>query len=292
MNNTNFVIATDSTSEMPLEFYEQHSIERVCLGYVMDNVNYEGEDGLPTNHEEFYNGLAAGKKPTTYQVTAEQAKLHLEPYVKAGKDVLVSAFSSGLSGTYGSFCIAAKELMEIYPKRKILVIDSLCASLGHGLFLHYLVEKAESGASLEETYRYGMDLRLHICHNFTVNDLFQLKRGGRISSTIAVIGSVLNIKPVMRMDDEGHLVPVGRGVMGRKKSIHAIFNNMVAQQDLQEGDPIYIVQAVCKDDAEYLKKLATEKFPGHEVMIGELSPVIGSHSGLGTLAIFFRGTAR
>ena len=137
-----------------------------------------------------------------------------------------------------------------------------------------------------------MNLRLHICHNFTVNDLFQLKRGGRVSSTVAVIGSLLNIKPVMRMDDEGHLVPVGRGVMGRKKSITAIFNNMAAQQDLQPGDPVYIVQAVCRDDAEYLKKLVQEKFPGHEVFIGALSPVIGSHSGLGTLAIFFRGTAR
>ena len=292
MSNTKFVIVTDSTSEMPLEFYEKHAVERVNLGFVMDNVNYEGEDGLPINHEEFYKALAAGKKPTTYQVTAEQAKKQIEPYVKAGKDVLVSAFSSGLSGTYGSFCVAAKELCETYPKRKILVIDSLCASLGHGLFLHYLVEKAESGASIEETYEYGINLRLHICHNFTVNDLFQLKRGGRISPTIAVIGSVLKIKPVMRMDDEGHLVPVGRGVMGRKKSIHAIFNNMLAQQDLQEGDPIYIVQAVCKDDAEYLKKLVEEHFPGHEVMIGELSPVIGSHSGIGTLAIFFRGTAR
>ena len=292
MSNTKFVIVTDSTSEMPLEFYEKHAVKRVNLGFVMDNVNYEGEDGLPINHEEFYKALAAGKKPTTYQVTAEQAKKQIEPYVKAGKDVLVSAFSSGLSGTYGSFCVAAKELCETYPKRKILVIDSLCASLGHGLFLHYLVEKAESGASIEETYEYGMNLRLHICHNFTVNDLFQLKRGGRISPTIAVIGSVLKIKPVMRMDDEGHLVPVGRGVMGRKKSIHAIFNNMLAQQDLQEGDPIYIVQAVCKDDAEYLKKLVEEHFPGHEVMIGELSPVIGSHSGIGTLAVFFRGTAR
>ena len=292
MSNSKFVIVTDSTSEMPLEFYEKHAVERVNLGFVMDNVNYEGEDGLPINHEEFYKALAAGKKPTTYQVTAEQAKKHIEPYVKAGKDVLVSAFSSGLSGTYGSFCVAAKELSEAYPKRKILVIDTLCASLGHGLFLHYLVEKAESGASIEETYEYGMNLRLHICHNFTVNDLFQLKRGGRISPTIAVIGSVLKIKPVMRMDDEGHLVPVGRGVMGRRKSIHAIFNNMLAQQDLQEGDPVYIVQAVCKDDAEYLKKLVEEHFPGHEVMIGELSPVIGSHSGIGTLAVFFRGTAR
>lgn len=292
MSNSKFVIVTDSTSEMPLEFYEKHAVERVSLGFVMDNVNYEGEDGLPINHEEFYKALAAGKKPTTYQVTAEQAKKQIEPYVKAGKDVLVSAFSSGLSGTYGSFCVAAKELGEAYPKRKILVIDTLCASLGHGLFLHYLVEKAESGASIEETYEYGMNLRLHICHNFTVNDLFQLKRGGRISPTIAVIGSVLKIKPVMRMDDEGHLVPVGRGVMGRRKSIHAIFNNMLAQQDLQEGDPVYIVQAVCKDDAEYLKKLVEEHFPGHEVMIGELSPVIGSHSGIGTLAVFFRGTAR
>lgn len=292
MGKANFIIATDSTGEMPLEYYKEHGIERVCLGFVMDNVNYEGEDGQPIDTDAFYKALAAGKMPTTYQVTAEQAKTHLLPYVKAGNDVLVSAFSSGLSGTYGSFCVAAKELSEEFPERKIMVIDSLCASLGHGLFLHYLVEKAESGASIEETYEYGMNLRLHICHNFTVNDLFQLKRGGRVSSTVAVIGSLLNIKPVMRMDDEGHLVPVGRGVMGRKKSITAIFNNMAAQQDLQPGDPVYIVQAVCRDDAEYLKKLVQEKFPGHEVFIGELSPVIGSHSGLGTLAIFFRGTAR
>lgn len=287
-----FVLVTDSTTEMPREYYERHAVEVVPLGFVMDNVNYEGEDGQPIDLEEFYKQLAAGKTPSTYQVTAEQAKRHVEPYVKAGKDVLISAFSSGLSGTYGSFCVAAKELSALYPDRKILVLDSLCASLGHGLFLHYLVEKAESGASIEETYEYGNDLRLHICHNFTVNDLFQLKRGGRISSTVAVIGSLLNIKPVMRVDDEGHLVAIGRGVMGRKKSINAIFHNMEEQQDLQDGDPVYIVHAVCRDDAEYLRKLVEEKFPGHEVFIGELSPVIGSHSGIGTLAIFFRGKTR
>lgn len=291
---TKFVIVTDSTGEMPLEYYAKHNVERINLGFLMDGVNYEGEDGQKITSEEFYKRLADGAKPTTYQVTPEQAKPHLEKYVKEGKDVLVSAFSSGLSGTYDSFCSAAKDLMEKYPGRKIMVLDSLCASLGHGLFLHYLVEKAEAGATIEETFEYGMNLRLHICHNFTVNDLYQLKRGGRVSSTVAFIGSILQMKPIMRVDDDGHLVLTEKksSVMGRKKSIRTIFENMVAQQDLQEGDPIYIVQAVCMEDAENLKKMAEEKFPGHEVMIGELSPVIGSHSGIGTLAIFFRGKAR
>lgn len=291
MNKRLFEIVTDSSTDLPESYFLEHNVECVHLGFLMENVNYEGEDGKKITEKEFYAKLRSGSMPTTYQVTAEAAKPHFEKFLKEGKDVLVIAFSSGLSGTEGSYRIAAKELKEIYPDRKVVVVDSLCASMGEGLFVDYVVRKADSGASLEETVEYAEKLKLHMCHYFTVDNLFHLKRGGRVSTATAVVGSVLNIKPILHVDDAGHLVPVSKS-MGRKKSVQALVKYMEQLQTLEEGDPIFISHGDCLQDVEYLIRLIHEKFPGHEITVNYIGPVIGAHSGAGTLALFFKGKHR
>ena len=227
----------------------------------------------------------------TYQVASEIAKIHIEKYLKDGKDVFVLAFSSGLSGTAGSFAVAARDLKEAYPDRKIEVVDSLCAAMGEGLLLDYVVKKADEGVTIEELKNYAEELKMHICHEFTVDDLNHLKRGGRVSATTAFVGTILKIKPVMHVDNLGKLVAVGKA-MGRKKSIHAMADNMAKAQILEKGDPIFISHGDCLEDAEYLKAIMTERYPENPVTIGYVGAVIGSHTSAGVLALFYRGKAR
>lgn len=291
MDKRLFAIVTDSASDLPEEYYAEHDVECIRLGFQMNGVNYEGEDGKRIGAKEFYDILRSGAMPTTYQVTAEVAKPHFEKFLEQGRDVLVLAFSSGLSGTEGSYRVAARELKEKYPQREIVVVDSLCASLGQGLFVDYVVKKADSGAGLKETAEYAEGLKLNICHYFTVENLFHLKRGGRVSAATAVVGSLLNIKPVLHVDDEGHLVAVSKA-MGRKKSVQALVKYMEELAEIGPDDPIFISHGDCPDDVEYLKELVEKKFPGHMFVINEIGPVIGTHSGAGTLALFFKGRHR
>ena len=270
-----FEIITDSSSDLPEEYFHEHNLECIKLGFLMEGVSYEGEDGASMEAKAFYAKLRSGAMPSTYQVTAEAAKAHFEKYLAAGKDILVIAFSSGLSGTEGSYRVAAKELKEAYPDRSVAVVDSLCASLGEGLFVDYVVKKADSGATLQETAAYAEALKPYMCHYFTVDNLFHLKRGGRVSAATAVVGAVLNIKPVLHVDDAGHLVPVSK-TMGRKKSVLALMKYMEQLQPLGEGDPVFISHGDCIEDAEYLAELVKERFPGHEIRINYIGPVIGT----------------
>ena len=286
-----FDIITDTSCDMPVEYLQEHDVAVVKLGFNMDNINYEGESGESIDAKTFYDKLRAGSMPTTYQVTAEQAKPYFEKSLENGRDVLVVAFSSGLSGTAGSFVVAARELSEKYPNRKIRVVDSLCASMGQGLFLDYVIKKADEGASIEEVTEYAEDLKLHICHHFTVNDLFHLKRGGRVSTATAVVGSMLKIKPVMHVDNAGKLVAIGKA-MGRKKSLHTLVENLLSTMDMDENDPIFISHGDCMDDVEYVKRLLLEKLPNVKIYVNYVGPVIGAHSGVGTLAIFNKGINR
>lgn len=290
--NRKFAIITDSSCDFPEEYYKEHDVGCVNLGFMMDGVTYGGEDGETIAIKDFYNKLRNGAMPTTFQVSPEQAKLHIEPHLKAGEDVLIVAFSSGLSGTANSFMVAARELTESYPERKVLVVDSLCASLGEGLLLYYVIRKADEGATIEETKDYAEDLKWHICHYFTVDNLFHLKRGGRVSATAAVIGTMLKIKPVLHVDDEGHLIPIGK-VMGRKKSISALVDYMKELEMLRDDDPIFISHGDCQEDVDYLTKLLRERFGAQrEIYSHYVGSVIGTHSGVGTLALFFRGRHR
>lgn len=287
-----FKIITDSSSDMPEEYYKEHDVEVLKLGFFLDGVTYSGEDGSDMDVKEFYAKLRGGAMPTTYQVSSETAKSHIEAYLKKGEDVLVVAFSSGLSGTASSFIVAARELKEKYPERKIFVTDTLAASMGEGLLLDYVIKKADSGAGIEETFKYAEDLKLHICHFFTVDNLFHLKRGGRVSAATAVVGTLLNIKPVLHVDDEGHLININKAV-GRKKSIRALVDYMEEVQCMSDDDPVFISHGDCIDDAEFLAGLVRERFgQDRRIMIYYVGNVIGSHSGAGTLALFFKGTKR
>ena len=287
MSNRKFQIITDSGCDLPEEYFTEHNVECVKLGFVMDGVDYQGEEGQDITPKEFYQKLKDGALPTTYQITPEVAREHIEPYLKNGTDVLVVAFSSGLSGTADSFIVASKELQKEYPERNIFVIDSLCASLGQGLLLHYVVEKADTGESIENTAAYVENLKLKIDHQFTVNDLFHLKRGGRVSSTTAVVGTMLNIKPTLHVDNAGKLTTTGKAI-GRKRALRKLIENMCETSDITSNDPIYICHADCIEDAEYLKTAILERFPNNEVFINFIGPVIGCHAGIGTIAIFFK----
>ncbi len=285
-----FDIVTDSGGDMPKAYYEQNGIVCVPLGFTMNNVNYEGENGEKITLKEFYAKLREGAMPTTYQVTSEQAKAYIEPSLKKGNDVLVVCFSSGLSGTAGSFAVAVRSLLKEYPKRKIKVVDSLCASMGEGLLLDYAVKKADEGASLEETAKYAEKLKGKICHSFTVDSLFHLKRGGRISSATAVIGSILKIKPVMRMNERGKLEAVGK-TLGRRKSLTALTERLFENIE-SETEPIFISHADCIEDAEFVKKTIETRLPKAKITLGEIGAVIGSHAGSRTLAVFYKGKSR
>lgn len=286
-----FDIITDSGSDMSKEYFQEHGVACVKLGFTMNNINYEGEGGEKISEKEFYQKLRGGAMPTTYQVTGEMAKTHIEKSLQKGRDVLVLAFSSGLSGTAGSFFVAARELSAQYKERKIFVVDSLCASMGQGLLLHYVLKKADGGATIEETAQYAEDLKLHICHHFTVDNLFHLKRGGRVSSATAIVGSILKIKPVMHVDNNGKLVAIGKA-MGRKKSLHALVGNLLESADMDETDPIFISHGDCIEDVEYVKALLKEKLPNVEIIVNYVGPVIGTHSGCGTVALFNKGKKR
>jgi DegV family protein with EDD domain len=291
MKKRQFTIVTDSACDMPKEYYTEHDVVCVPLGFMLNNINYEGESGNAMDPKEFYAQLRGGAMPTTYQVTAEQAKLYIEPLLQKGEDVLIVTFSSGLSGTSGSFSIAARDLKEEYPDRKIFVVDSLCASMGQGLFLDYILKKADADISIEDMAEYAEGLKMHICHQFTVDDLFHLKRGGRVSATSALLGSVLKIKPVMHVDNEGKLVVIGKS-MGRKKALHTIVDNLLATAEIGENDPIFISHGDCMDDVELVKKYIYERYPNVQIVVNYVGAVIGTHSGAGTVAIFAKGKDR
>ena len=286
-----FDIITDSGCDMPADYLQNNGIVCVKLGFTMNNVNYEGESGEKITEQEFYQKLQGGAMPTTYQVTGETAKGYIEKSLKNGRDVLVLAFSSGLSGTAGSFVVAARDLQKAYPERKIFVVDSLCASMGQGLLLDYVVKKADEGATIEETASYAEKLKPQICHHFTVDNLFHLKRGGRVSGATALVGTILKIKPIMHVDDNGKLVAIGK-VIGRKKSLHALVDRLFELADMSENDPIFISHGDCIDDVEYVKGLIQERLPKVQIYVNYVGAVIGTHSGCGTLAIFHKGKQR
>lgn len=286
-----FKIITDSSCDMPESYVKENDVEVLNLGFFLDGATYGGDSPLMPV-KEFYDKLRAGAMPTTYQVSAETAKIAIEEQLKLGFDVLAIVFSSGLSGTASSFTVAARELKEKYPEKKVIVVDTLAASMGEGLLLDYVIRKADEGATIEETAQYAEDLKLHIAHAFTVDNLFHLKRGGRVSAATAVVGSILKIKPVLHVDDEGHLINIGKAV-GRKKSIKAIFEMMDDNAILEDDDPVFISHGDCLEDAEYLASLIREKYgKNRRILINYVGPVIGSHSGVGTLALFFKAKKR
>ena len=286
-----FDILTDSGCDMPKSYLEENGVTCVRLGFTLGGTEYEGENGEQMEEKIFYQKLRDGAMPTTYQITGEIARAYMEKSLKAGRDVLVVAFSSGLSGTAESFALAKKQLQKKYPKRKIFVVDSLCASMGEGLLLDYVLKKADTGAEIEETAQFAERLKRKICHHFTVDNLFHLKRGGRINATTALVGSILKIKPIMHVDDNGKLVALSK-VIGRKKALKALVDSVVKSADMEVGEPIFISHGDCEEDARSVETLLKQSFPRSPITVHYVGTVIGSHSGAGTLAVFHKGIKR
>ena len=284
-----FVIVSDSTVDLPKEYLQSKQVPIISLSYIMDGVTYEEMDGL--SHKEFFEKLRAGSLPTTSQINPEQAREALELFAKEGKDILYIGFSSGLSGSYNSVRMAAEDLKEEYPDINIITIDSLCACMGEGLLLYKALELKEHGMSMEEIAKWVEANKLHICHNVTVDDLNHLHRGGRISKTTAVVGSMIKIKPIIHMSDEGKLVVIGKE-RGRKKSLVSIVDRMEKQMQAYDNDIVMITHGDCIEDAEFVKKQVEERFGIHNVMINGIGSVIGSHTGAGVVAVFFMGDKR
>ena len=284
-----FVIVSDSTVDLPKEYLQAKQVPIISLSYIMDGVTYEEMDGL--SHKEFFEKLRTGSLPTTSQINPEQAREALEPLAKEGKDILYIGFSSGLSGSYNSVRMAAEDLKEEYPDINIITIDSLCACMGEGLLLYKALELKERGMSMKEIVEWVEANKLHICHNVTVDDLNHLHRGGRISKTTAVVGSMIKIKPIIHMSDEGKLVVIGKE-RGRKKSLISIVDRMEKQMQGYDNDIVMITHGDGIEDAEFVKKQVEERFGIHNVMINGIGSVIGSHTGAGVVAVFFMGDKR
>ena len=284
-----FVIITDSASDLSPERAKEYGVSLIPL-----TVTVEGSEPVAdteADKKELYAELRAKKSATTSAINYEAALEAIGAEVGAGNDVLYIGFSSGLSSTASTGILVCKELSEQYPDRKVYGVDSLCASLGEGLLVYLAAKKRDSGASIEEVRDYVEDTKLHLCHWFTVDDLFFLKRGGRVSAATAVVGSMLSIKPVMHVDNEGHLINVGKA-RGRKASLEALVNKMAETAVDPASQTVFICHGDCIEDAEYTANLIRERLGVKDIMIDYTGAVIGSHSGPGTLAIFFLGTHR
>lgn len=284
-----FQIITDSCCDFPTPMYGQ-----LGLTFVPLTVEFRGSTSDDRNDDtlkDMYQGLRAGEVAKTSAVNPSRWSQAMEKALAAGKDVLVLAFSSGLSTTYQSAVIAAEELKDEYPDRKIQVIDTLCASMGQGLLVWYACKKRDEGLSLDEVAQWVLDNRLHLCHWFTVDDLMYLKRGGRISAATALVGTMLQIKPLLHVDDEGHLINMTK-TRGRKAAIDAMVKKAQELGAGYDNSTMFISQGDCLSDAEYLSRQLKEKCGVKDVVISYVGAVIGSHSGPGTLALFFLGSHR
>lgn len=284
-----YIITVNSTVDLPKEWLEERQVPVVPLRYTIDGQTYTDMEGLSA--KEFFTKLREGKMSVTSQVNPEEAVEMLEPYVKEGKDILHLGFSSGLSGTLNSMRIAGQMLEEKYPEAKVIIIDTLCACLGEGLLLYKALQVKAQGKTIDETAQWVEENKLHICHDVTVDDLNHLHRGGRVSKTTAVLGTLVQIKPIIHMDNDGKLQVIGKE-RGRKKSLNKIVDMAAEQSKGWDNDIIMITHGDCIEDAEYVAKLVREKMGIDNILINNIGTVIGSHTGPGVVAVFCMGNQR
>ncbi len=287
-----YIILTDSSCDLNAEQVAAYGIDVLPLTLTLEGKEYKNwPDERDISIKEVYAKLREGQMITTAAANLDDFTNFFEQYLQKGMDVLYLAFSSGLSSTCNAGIMAARELSERYPDRKIYVVDTLAASLGQGMLVHCAALAKREGKSIEEVRDYIEQIKFNQCHWFTVDDLHFLKRGGRVSAATAVVGSALAIKPVLHMDDAGHLINVSK-VRGRKASIKALFDRM-KEMALPEGkQTVFISHGDCIEDAEALAEMIREAFGTEDITIGYVGPVIGAHSGPGTLALFFLGEKR
>ena len=287
-----YVLITDSSADLSQEMVQELGVTVLPLSFTIQGKTYRN---YPDNREMdlplFYDMLRAGELATTSAVNVAEYTQAVEPILQEGKDVLILAFSSGLSSTYQASVLAAGELREKYPDRKIYTVDTLCASLGQGLLVYLAAQEQRKGKSIEEVRDWAEETKLHLCHQFTVDDLHFLKRGGRISATTAVVGSMLQIKPVLHVDNEGHLINIGKA-RGRQASLKALVDKMEKTVTEEGRKTVFISHGDCRKDAVTVADMVRERFGTQDIRINFVGPVIGPHSGPGTLALFYLGTER
>lgn len=283
-----FAISTDTGSDLPAYYCQAHDIAIINLPVTMNGVTYE--KGTLDNRD-FYAQLRSGAMPTTSAANLEDLSGLFRSVLSQGQDLLHIAFSSGLSSTAGTAFLAAEQVRTEFPERKLIVIDSLCASLGQGLLVHQAVKLRAQGLDIDTVGQKIEAMKLNIVHDFTVDDLNHLHRGGRVSKATAVVGSLINIKPILHVDDAGHLVSVGKA-RGRKASIQTLVHRMEEQAKGFDNQEVFISHGDCPEDAEYMAGLVREKFGIDDITIDYIGPTIGTHSGPGTLALFFLGSPR
>ena len=292
-NNTYpYHITTDSSCDLPPSYLSEPDFEVVSLTYDVNGKEYHNllEGGVSAH--DFCEMMRGGAVPKTSQITPERWRKEFEPLLKAGRDVLHLGFSSGLSGSTDAAVLAAKELNAQYPDTKLIVVDSLAASLGQGLFVHHVLNKRKEGASLGEAAEYAQSIVQNVCHYFTVEDLEYLHRGGRVSKASAILGGILGIKPVLHVDAAGHLIPITK-VRGRRKSLKELLDRMDAKlQGKPAPDCVFISNADCLPEAQKLADEVKTRFGAKEVLIHDIGPVITTHSGPGTMALFFMADSR
>ena len=288
MNKYTFFV--DSCCDTPEDILEMWGVKCVNLSFRFVDSPEEYANGQ-IDIKEFYEALRSGRDAKTSAANVEDFKSAFEAELKEGKDILYLGFSSGLSTTFNSARLAVKELSEIYPDRKMVIADSLCASTGYGMLVGLTVEKLREGVSLEEAAAYAESMRPHICHWFTVDDLNFLKRGGRVSAVAAFVGTAIGIKPVLHMNDEGKLIS-RFNVRGRRRAIKALCDKMGELADSMYHGPVYICHGDCEGDARLLAEMVKETYGLDTEIVTYTGHVIGCHSGPGTLALFFIGKER
>ena len=286
-----FKIITDTTADLPESYIRENELGIMVVPYIMDGIPQGEERKMEV--KEFYDRVRGGMMPTTSQINPETAKEYLNGFLEESRQLLVLSFSSGLSGTCGNVSLAAREIMEERPDCRIVVADTLCASLGEGLLVHKAVQLKKAGKSLDETAQWVEAHKENLVHVFTVDDLFHLHRGGRVSKATAIVGTLAGIKPLLHVDEQGHLTAVGK-VRGRKKSLQSLVDMMEKQVGSwhDKNDCIFISHGDCAEDADYVKQLVEERFGRKDFLINEIGPTIGTHSGPGTVALFFMGDVR
>lgn len=290
-----YILSCSSTADMPLEYLQKRKIPFICFHFTMDGKEYPDDLGQSMSFDEFFTRIAKGALPTTSQINTTEFIQYFEPFLAKGKDILHISLSSGLSGTYNSAIMAREQLMQKYPGKNIVIIDSLGASSGYGLLVDMAADLRDKGGTLGEVRAMVEEKKLHIHHWFFSTDLTHYRRGGRISATSAIVGNLLNICPLMNMSVEGKLIPREK-IHGRKKVIHEIVERMKehAANGLEYSGKCFISHSACFDDARAVADLVEEAFLhlSGKVMINSIGTAIGSHTGPGTVAVFFEGDKR
>lgn len=283
---SNYVLITDSASDLPSEIAESLEVEILPMKYMVNDTPCVDKD---FDMENFYNLLRGKALSLTSQTNVEEFSSYFSGYLENGKDILYVGFPLSLSGMNNSARIAARELSEKYPERKIIVIDSVSASIGQGLLVYYAALKKKSGATIEEVADFVDENKLKFCHWFTVDDLYFLKRGGRISQATAVVGSILNVKPLLSMNDEGKLYVFDK-IRGKKKVLD-LMSSKIGNLN-SNYKKVFVGHADCLDDAKYVAEKISAENPSLDVTITHLGPIIGTHTGPGTVALAFVGNSR